>query len=143
LTGHHPQQLGSLSQRPLQLAAIQRCQRSLGILDQRIHQCLACARRRSRDWQRRRRLPVVDDKQPKTIALVVWRDCRTASNQVREPRASWSFYAYFADARAVWTVVDVARKPWRHNPRLDEIIARTRPVEVPFPYCDAKKRYGT
>jgi hypothetical protein len=100
-------------------------------------ECLACARRRSRDWQRRRRarLPVVDDKQPKTIALVVWREVRPP-NQARDFRASFTYFASHADAAraaprdAPFTVVDLSRKPWRRMPSIDELVGRTRPPLV-------------
>jgi hypothetical protein len=79
-------------------------------------ECLACARRRDRDWKRRHRanLPIVDDKQPPaTIALVVW-----GTNGHRDYFASWQYYRTYADATAQapadapWTVVDISRKPW-------------------------------
>ena len=74
--------------------------------------CVVCARRRDRDWKRQHRahLPIVDDKQPPTIALVVW-----ASQNLH---ATWTYHRTHADAAAhaptdaPFTVVDIARKPW-------------------------------
>ena len=39
LAGHQPQQLGGLSQRPVQVVAIQGAQRGVGVAHQRIDQC--------------------------------------------------------------------------------------------------------
>jgi hypothetical protein len=73
--------------------------------------CVVCARRRSRAWQRRHRvhLPIVDDKQGGPIALVTW--------QGRAMRASWTFHPSHAHAAALapadgtpYTIVDVAQR---------------------------------
>jgi hypothetical protein len=91
-------------------------------------ECVVCARRRSRDWQRaqRARLPVVDDKPP-SIALVMW-----TTGRDNEIRASWLFFATRAAARAAaprdvpWSVVDVARPRWVNYPSIAEVVKRTR-----------------
>jgi hypothetical protein len=79
-------------------------------------QCLVCARRRSRDWQRRHRahLPPVDDK-PGSVALIIWSE---------DLLASWTYHrtheaaVALAPTDAPWTVVDVARKPWIKHPSI-------------------------
>jgi hypothetical protein len=105
--------------------------------------CLACARRRSRDWQRAQRacLAVVDDKP--TIALVVW---TTGSDG--EIRASWLMFATRAEAAAAaphdapWSVVDIARPRWVNYPTVGEVVKRTRQMmTTPYPE-PIKSRYS-
>jgi hypothetical protein len=76
-------------------------------------ECLVCARRRSRQWARRHRAsqPIIDDKHPPTVALVVW-----ASQNLH---ATWTYHHTHADAAAQapddgtpYTIVDINRKPW-------------------------------
>jgi len=77
-------------------------------------ECCACARRRSRQWQRQHRatVPRVDDKHPPTIALVVW-----ASQNLH---ATWSYHRSHADAAALapadgtpHTIINVAQPKLR------------------------------
>ena len=77
-------------------------------------ECCACARRRSRQWQRQHRasVPRVDDKHPPTIALVVW-----ASQNLH---AAWTYHRSHADAAAQapddgtpYTIINVAQPKLR------------------------------
>jgi hypothetical protein len=86
-------------------------------------ECLACHRRRSRDWQRQHpdnqesldNDPAVDDKQPHPIALVVWAPPGL--------QASWTYHATRDAAAALaprdgtpFSIVDITRKPWIQHP---------------------------
>jgi hypothetical protein len=84
--------------------------------------CVACARRRDRDWKRRHRAsqPIVDDKpRPPTIALVMY-----PSDAHGGIRACWTYHATFQAAAELapddcpYTIVDIAKKPWIDRPSI-------------------------
>jgi hypothetical protein len=84
--------------------------------------CVACARRRDRDWKRRRRAsqPIVDDKpRPPTIALVMY-----PSDGHGGIRACWTYHQTRAAAAELapddcpYTIVDISRKPWIDRPKI-------------------------
>jgi hypothetical protein len=83
-------------------------------------ECCACARRRSRQWQRQHRAsqPIVDDKRP-TFALVVY-----PSDGHGGIRARWTYHQTRAAAAELapddcpYTIVDISRKPWIDRPSI-------------------------
>ena len=86
-------------------------------------ECCACARRRSRQWQRQHRATQhrVDNKPPPppTIALVLY-----PSDGHGGIRACWTYHQTRAAAAELapddcpYTIVDISRKPWIDRPSI-------------------------